>query len=220
MPEPGIAVEALPPLSLIALTHAHEDHFDRAAFSRLPSRAVCVVTPSRHIARQVRALGFTDVHVLGFWETMRTDGWSLTAVPARAPNALVEASWFLEVGGARILHAGDTAMHPHFEEIRERCDPVVGLLPVNGVSMLGLRLTMTPEQAARAAFVLRLRLAIPIHAEMFFGKLSRLLYRASGSPEKFEASARRLAPRTRVILAERGIPIILPAGQPTPSFSP
>lgn len=209
VPAPGLEPESLGDLALIAMTHAHEDHFDAEALARLPSRRTRVVVPTSSQARKARRMGFDHVDCLSPWDTAAGEGWSLTSVPARAPNARREVSYVVKVGGLSILHAGDTAAHPHFEEIRDRCAPVAGCLPVSGVSILGLRLTMAPEEAARASALLRLRLAIPIHAEMRFRRLSSLLYRAPGTEMAFLEAARRLTPATRVLVAPQGRPVAL-----------
>ncbi len=209
LPEPGLQPEVLEDLTLIALTHGHEDHFDVEGMARLPSRSSLIVVPDPALARRVRRLGFRNVAIPGPWETIPGEGWSLTATPARAPNAWRQISYVLDMGGLRLLHAGDTAAHPWFDDIRERCRPAAGCLPVNGVSLLGLRLTMGPEEAARAAARLRLNLAVPIHHEMRFRRASRLLYRAPGSATAFREAVRRLSPQTRVLLAARGQPATL-----------
>jgi L-ascorbate metabolism protein UlaG (beta-lactamase superfamily) len=138
----------------------------------------------------------------------------ITALPARAPNASIEVSYLLEAGGVRLLHAGDTATHRHFEEIAGRCSPEIALLPVNGVSFFGVRLTMTPEEAAEAARRLGVRVAIPMHAEMSFTRLSGLFYRARGTPEAFERALARLAPGVHAFVAPKGVevPLALPHG--------
>src|SRR6266850_260265 len=187
MPAPGILPEAIGALTVIAMTHGHEDHFDAAALSRLTSRDARVVVPTQSQAKKVRRLGFRDVEVIAPWKTVAGEGWALTATPARAPNARVEISYVLDLGGRRILHAGDTASHRFFEEIAERCAPAAACLPVSGVTLLGLRLTMTPGEAARAACALAVKVAIPIHAEMRFERASSFFYRAEGSEESFEA---------------------------------
>ena len=70
--------------------------------------------------------------------------------------------------------------------------------------MLAVRLTMTPQQAASAAALLGLQVAVPIHAEMRFRRLSRLLYRARGTESAFAEAARALAPGLRVAILRRG----------------
>jgi L-ascorbate metabolism protein UlaG (beta-lactamase superfamily) len=213
MPEPGLRPEDLGSLSVMALTHGHEDHFDDVGIARLPSRETRVLVASKGLARRARRLGFRQVDVIRPWETASGGRWKITAVPARSPNAWREVSYVLGLGETRLLHAGDTAMHDRFGEIRDRCAPQVACLPVNGVSMLGVRLTMTPGEAAAAAGLLGLRTAIPIHAEMEFTRASRILYRASGTARGFTEELRRRSPGTRVVLAERGQPIHL-SGSP------
>jgi L-ascorbate metabolism protein UlaG (beta-lactamase superfamily) len=216
MPPPALQPGDLAGLSLLALTHGHEDHFDVEGVARLPSRDARVVVGERRLARKLAAMGFRDAEVLRPWESAAGEGWRIQAVPARAPNAPGEISFVLTVGGLRIFHGGDTAAHPHFEEIRERCVPDVACLPVSGVSMLGLRLTMTPGQAAEAARSLGVRLAIPIHEEMTFGRLSRALYRAAGSGALFEACLRRAAPGIRCLRPARGEHVRLDSEIPPP----
>src|SRR5882724_4628692 len=58
MPEPGIPPAELEGIDVIAMTHAHEDHFDAEGLARLPSRKALVLVPTRAQARRVRRLGF------------------------------------------------------------------------------------------------------------------------------------------------------------------
>ncbi|HXI04621.1 MAG TPA: MBL fold metallo-hydrolase [Candidatus Saccharimonadales bacterium] len=218
MPPPALQPGEIAGLSLLALTHGHEDHFDAEGVARLPSRGTRVVVGQRRLARKLAGLGFRDTEVLRPWESAAGEGWRIQAVPARAPNAPGEISFVLTLGGLGIFHGGDTAAHTSFEEIRERCAPAVACLPVSGVSMLGVRLTMTPGQAAKAARSLGVRLAIPIHEEMAFGRLSRLLYRAPGTGARFEACLRRAAPGIRCLRPERGEPVRLDTAIPPPGM--
>lgn len=204
MPRPGVEPEALGGLSAIAITHDHEDHFDAAALARIPGREARVVVAGSRLERRVRRMGFRSVVRLEAWAAARGEGWSVTAVPARSPNAPSELSYVVDLGGFRIFHGGDTALHGAFAEIGRRMRPEAALLPVNGVALLGLRLTMTPAQAARAAAELGVATAVPIHDEMAFGGLSRLLYRTCGDGSDFRAAARRVAPALRVPAAARG----------------
>ena len=85
LPEPGIAPEEMIDLTVLALTHGHEDHFDADGVSRLPSRETRVITAEPGLARKLRRLGFRTVDVVRPWESVSGDGWEITAVPARSP---------------------------------------------------------------------------------------------------------------------------------------
>jgi L-ascorbate metabolism protein UlaG (beta-lactamase superfamily) len=210
MPEPGKTPEKLGATSVIAITHGHEDHCDIEGMARMPSRSAHVIVPTSQLAATVRKLGYRRVDVVGVWDEITGKDWSLTAVPARAPNAWQEVSYIARLGGVTILHAGDTAMHGSFPEIAERFGPTLGCLPINGVSMLGVRLTMTPLQAARAAALLGLRHAVPIHQEMEFARVSRLLYSARGTEKSFTEALEQLSPGTSCLRAPRGESILIP----------
>ncbi|MBI3448374.1 MAG: MBL fold metallo-hydrolase [Acidobacteria bacterium] len=209
MPAPGLEPQDLGRIDVIAMTHAHEDHFDAEGLARLPSKRALVLVATRSQARAVRRLGFADASVLAPWESAASGACRIQALPARAPNAAREISFLVEMAGLRLLHAGDTARHAGFGEIRERCRPNAGCLPVSGTALAGVRLTMTPAEAAEAAAALGIAVAIPIHAEMRFERLSRLLYRARGSAAEFAERAARVAPGARVLDAPRGTPIDL-----------
>lgn len=211
MPSPGARPETLGQISAVAVTHGHEDHLDEAGLARLPGRTCPVVTGDPRLARRLRRLGFRDVRVAAPWESHRGDGWEITAVPARSPNAPREVSFVIALGPLRVFHGGDTAYHGAFGEIGRRLSPHAACLPVNGVSLLGVRLTMTPAQAARAAAELGVSTAVPIHDEMEFRRLSGLLYRAAGSGVIFREEVGRVAPGIRVALLPRGEPLILSA---------
>ena len=143
MPGPGLRPEALSGLSAIALTHGHEDHFDEEALALLPDRSARVIVGDERLAGKVRRLGFRDPDYLAPWQSAAGSGWVITATPARAPNALREVSFVVDLDGFRVFHGGDTAAHRFFPEIRERLKPDAACLPVNGVTLMGVRLTMT-----------------------------------------------------------------------------
>lgn len=209
MPPPGLRPGDLRGLSAIAITHGHEDHFDEVGMAGLPGRDCPVITGDPRLARRVRRLGFRDVRIAAPWESHRGAGWEITAAPARSPNAPREISFVVSLGSLRVFHGGDTAAHGAFGEIGRRLAPRAACLPVNGVSLLGVRLTMTPAQAARAAAALGVTLAVPIHHEMEFHRVSRLLYRARGTAALFRRELDRLAPAIRVALPARGEPLSL-----------
>ena len=60
-----------------------------------------------------------------------------------------------------VYHAGDTALFGDMKLIAEQHSPDIGLLPI------GDRFTMGPAEAARAARLMQLQTAIPIHFNTF-----------------------------------------------------
>src|SRR5258708_13534219 len=65
--EPACSPQDLPPLDLIILSHYHGDHFDEVAARELDKGLPIITT--RHAAKQLAQLGFTNLHAINTWET-------------------------------------------------------------------------------------------------------------------------------------------------------
>jgi len=71
----------------------------------------------------------------------------------------VACGWWLDLGGTRLYHAGDTALLADMQLLQGRVD--IALLPI------GDNFTMGPEDAARAVEMIRPRVVIPMHYNTF-----------------------------------------------------
>src|SRR5512146_1862113 len=78
---PGIALEALPQLDAILLTHAHADHLSFDSLERLPDNTPIIAPPV--IARWLRRLGYGTAADLGPGESLRIGGVEVRAAIAR-----------------------------------------------------------------------------------------------------------------------------------------
>ena len=166
------------------VTHLHRDHADAAALAAALAPGAPVLGPparrggprgDRARAGRARAGGGRpDPRRLGPWESATAGPFTLTALPAVDGTGDPQVSWLVEAGGVRVLHLGDTMMHGYWWRIALRLGPFDAVLaPVNG-AVVGfphrrppspLPSALDPEQAAVAAEILGVRLAIPIHAE-------------------------------------------------------
>ena len=93
----------------------------------------------------------------------------------------------IESGGHRILHCGDTLWHGGWWDIARAYGPFdVAFLPINGMQQevgryteVSQPMSLTPEQAASAARILKPRLTIPIH----YGSHGNPAYREEADAE-------------------------------------
>ena len=167
------------------VTHLHRDHADAAALAAALAPGAPVLGPPsgdgeglEEIAlakaeHELAAAGLT-LRRLGPWESATAGPFALTALPAVDGTGDPQVSWLVEAGGVRVLHLGDTMMHGYWWRIALRHGPFDAVLaPVNG-AVVGFPhrrppspgpIVLDPEQAAVAAEILGVRLAIPIHAE-------------------------------------------------------
>jgi N-acyl-phosphatidylethanolamine-hydrolysing phospholipase D len=130
--KPGLALDALPPVDVVLLSHNHYDHLDRLAvreIARVHPGATWVV-PLR-LGASVRRWGVRDVAELDWWEQTAIGGLRVTATPARHfsarglgdRNRTLWCGFALDAAETRVFFAGDTAYHPQFRAIGERCGP-------------------------------------------------------------------------------------------------
>jgi L-ascorbate metabolism protein UlaG (beta-lactamase superfamily) len=155
-------VGEVPRTDAILISHAHRDHLDLGSLKRLP-RHVPVIA-SEAAAEVVDGRG-RDVTAPG--ERTRVGALEIVATRAdhdgrRAPVGRPrDAIGFLVQGTVRLYFAGDTDVFDEMEALSPGLD--VALLPVWGWGPKVGPGHLDPERAARAAGLLRPRVAVPIH---------------------------------------------------------
>ena len=148
----------LPQADYILVTHEHFDHLDSVAINQLSKQGTVLITNAR--CHEILG-GKGDVMANGDSRTL-TEGWTVDAVPAynNSPEKLQfhpkgrDNGFVLTIEGMRIYIAGDTEDIPEMVDIR---DIDVAFLPCN------LPYTMTPEQCARAAQMIKPTVLFPYH---------------------------------------------------------
>jgi L-ascorbate metabolism protein UlaG (beta-lactamase superfamily) len=203
-PAPGAADG----IDAVLVSHLHLDHLDAASMRRL-RRDVPVIAPAGAGAL-LRRLGFAGTTELRAGESAQIAEVTVAAVPAahdgrRHPLApLAEAIGFVVTGAHRVYFAGDTDLYDGMEEMAGTLD--AALLPVWGWGPSLGPGHMDPATAARAAAVLRPRVAVPIHWGTFFpAGLARLRGSALvDPPREFARVAGEIAPGVDVRVLEPG----------------
>ncbi|MEZ4361774.1 MAG: MBL fold metallo-hydrolase [Kofleriaceae bacterium] len=169
---PGVALDELPQVDVVLVTHDHRDHLDTATLRRLPADALYVV-PLGNGAR-LRRLGKTRVVELDWWQAHAEGELELTLVPARHwsmrepwnRNDSLWGGYVVRAPEGVAYHAGDTAFGEHFAEIAQRCGVVDwAMLPIGGYAP---RWFMEPQhvdpvEAARAFQALGARHLLAMH---------------------------------------------------------
>jgi L-ascorbate metabolism protein UlaG (beta-lactamase superfamily) len=193
---PGVAIQDLPPIDAVLLSHAHMDHLNLPSLRRvirhtrrLTGKSPAVIVPW-NVTDLVEGLGFASVTSLAWWQSTQLGSTEITLTPARHWGARKMTDTHRGFGGYVIrnatdslYHSGDTAYFGGFHEIRERLAPQVALLPIGAYSPDSFRSVHTsPEDALRAFLDLDAHTMIPMHygtfclsAEPFDEPLSRLL---------------------------------------------
>jgi L-ascorbate metabolism protein UlaG (beta-lactamase superfamily) len=180
--DPALALDELPPLDAVVLSHLHGDHWDRRARQGL-DRSLPVITTT-HAARRLQGRqGFRRAIGLQTWESHREvkeqATLRVTSLPGRhTPRPLGRVlppvmGSLLEFGDTtgevaqRVYLTGDTLMYDGVHEVARR-HPDIGLAVVHlGGTTLpgGIVVTMDGEQGAELLGVVRPRQAVPVHVD-------------------------------------------------------
>ncbi len=174
---PGLAIEHLPPLDAVVVSHNHRDHLDEPSIRALgPERHFVVPAGLRpwFVER-----GFHRTTELEWWQSVDLDrGGRITLVPAqhwsqRTLRDLNQSWWggfVIEAGGTKFYFAGDTGYPAAFAEIGRRIPGIdYALLPIGAYEPRWFMTPqhLSPEDAARAFRDLGARWLVPMHWATF-----------------------------------------------------
>ncbi len=206
VPRPRIEVDDRP--DAILLSHQHFDHLDLPSLRRFGKSARIIGGPGT--ARVLERKGFTSVEELEVGHSTSVGAVTVTAVPAehdgrrRPLSKPGDAIGFLVAGSREVYFAGDTDLFPEMDRLSSKVD--VALIPVWGWGHTLGEGHMDPDRAARAAELIKPRIAVPIHWGTLFpmvaGRFGR--HHLSRPPRRFADQVGLEAPGVEVRVLEPG----------------
>ena len=175
---PGVALEQLPRIDLVLLSHDHYDHLcvdTLVALERAHSPVVVTGLGNRAFLERE---GLRHVVELDWWERAQVAGSAVTFTPAqhwsgRGPwhrNRSLWGGFVVERAGRRVFFSGDTGWSPAFGAIRERLGALdIALLPIGAYTPRWFMRVqhMDPADAVRAHLELGARRSIATHFGCF-----------------------------------------------------
>jgi len=194
-------------IGVVAVSHAHPDHFDRASLRAVVGDPLVIVP--RGLGGTVRRAGLRAREVVVGEQVSIAPGWLITALPARhwrwpgAPTAPT-IGYLIEGPGVGIYFAGDTARFDGLRDLAGRVD--LALLPVGTWGPHMSPGHLSPRSAARVASEIGARAVVPIHwGTLFPAGIHRLLGERLTRPgSRFGAWSRLLAPGVDVHALQPG----------------
>jgi L-ascorbate metabolism protein UlaG (beta-lactamase superfamily) len=171
--EPPIAVEQLPTLDAVIISHDHYDHLDQPTIRALADRTPLFLVPLG-VGAHLESWGIARDKIvdLDWWEAKNVGDIVVTATPARHfsgrslsdANRTLWAGWAFKGPKHRVFFIGDTAMFPEFSEIGERLGPFdASLIEVGAYDALWADVHLGPEQALAAHRMVRGGVLFPVH---------------------------------------------------------
>ncbi|MCA9545310.1 MAG: MBL fold metallo-hydrolase [Myxococcales bacterium] len=203
--EPPMALEDLPALDAVVISHDHYDHLDWPTITRLLARDVRFITPlgvGAHL--QYWGVPAERITELDWWGQAQVGAVTLHCTPARhfsgrflgGTDQTLWASWAMVGPDHRAYFSGDGAMSPDFAVIGERLGPFdVTLMESGAYDPAWADVHMGPEQAVEAHRALRGRVLMPVH----WGTFNLALHGWTEPVERLLAAAKPL-----------GVPVVVP----------
>jgi L-ascorbate metabolism protein UlaG (beta-lactamase superfamily) len=178
---PPIAMDDLPAITGVILSHDHYDHLDYDAIQQLAPKVAHFVAPlgvgDRLIAWGVPA---AKVQQFDWWQGTTIEGLRLVATPAQHfsgrslsdGNRTLWASWVLMAGEGsaqvRIFFSGDTGYFDGFKAIGERYGPFdLTMIETGAYDAQWPDVHMQPDESLKAHQDVKGRHLMPIHNGTF-----------------------------------------------------
>lgn len=184
---PALTVEDLPPISLILYSHDHYDHLSYNTLVKMKEKFpnVTIFAP---IGIDAMINGWNhEFNAFGFdWRTTTTitlpnsaDQITFTCFPARHytrrsvadTNQRLWCSWLIQYNDYSLYHPGDSAIGPHFAEIRNFVGkPIdIAFMPIGPQNPPEVMrpVHMNPEDVKNMSDILEAKSVVPIHYGCF-----------------------------------------------------
>lgn len=174
---PPVALEDVPPIEGLVLSHDHYDHLDVPTIEALKDRVKRYFVPLGVGKRLIEfGVAADRIEEMDWWEERTHADVVLTAAPAQHfsgrtlwdRNKTLWSSWLIKSADDRVYYSGDTGYFPGFKEIGKRLGRIDIALMENGAyDSYWPTVHMTPEETVQAFQDLGARTLYLVHNSTF-----------------------------------------------------
>ncbi|NMO17216.1 hypothetical protein HPC49_13135 [Pyxidicoccus fallax] len=175
--EPLVALDELPKLDAVVISHDHYDHLDEPTITAMKGWDTRFIVPlgvGAHLAYW--GVPAERIVELDWWERTKVGGLEIVATPSRHASgrlvidndATLWASYALIGPQHRVWFSGDTGLFPAMRDIGERLGPFdVTMIESGAYGSAWPDWHLGPEQAVRAHQMVKGRVLLPVHWGLF-----------------------------------------------------
>jgi L-ascorbate metabolism protein UlaG (beta-lactamase superfamily) len=174
---PGLALQDLPSIHMVVISHDHYDALDKKSIVKLYEREggkeTIFFVPLR-LKRWMNDLGITRVFELDWWDQHDEGEFRITAVPVQhwskrglaGRNKTLWAGWVIQSGDFRFFFTGDSGYTPIFKEIGKKLGPFdLSAIPIGAYEPRWFMKShhINPEEAVQVHTDVRSKKSVAIH---------------------------------------------------------
>ena len=130
----GLALDDLPPIDIVIISHDHFDSLDEQSIKKLRQRPGGEKTRfyvPLGLKNWFATRGVDNVFEMDWWDRLQDEDIEIIAVPVQhwskrsmfSRNKTLWAGWVIKTDAFRFIFVGDTGYTPHFKEIGEKLGP-------------------------------------------------------------------------------------------------
>ena len=175
--EPPLAMDELPRIDAVLVSHDHYDHLDMETVQTLGKRGARFLVPLG-VGAHLEKWGILPAQIqeLDWDDQAQVAGVTLTAAAARHfsgrrlsdRDATLWCSWVIASGRHKVFYSGDSGYFDGYKEIGLRHGPFdVTLMSVGAYGPTWPLIHMTPEEVVQAHVDVRGELLVPVHWATF-----------------------------------------------------
>ncbi|MFC4095978.1 MBL fold metallo-hydrolase [Euzebyella saccharophila] len=168
-----IAIEKLPRIDAVILSHDHYDHLDYESIKKLKHKVDHFYMPlglGNHLREwDVEAKRITE---LDWWQEATMGDFTFTSTPAQhfSGRGLTDrdktlwSSWVIQTTKEKIFFSGDSGYGPHFKTIGEKFGAFdFAMIECGQYNELWSEIHMFPEETAQVGLDINAKAIMPIH---------------------------------------------------------
>ena len=169
----SIAVDTLPHIDVVLISHNHYDHLDYSTIRKLRHKTTKFFVPLG-VAAHLRTWGVREDQIieLDWWDEATFEDLTFACTPSRhfSGRTLTDrfktlwCSWVIHSEDTQLFFSGDTGYGPHFKQIGKKYGPFdVTLMECGQYNTHWGNIHMMPEQTIMAHQDLKGRHLLPVH---------------------------------------------------------
>jgi L-ascorbate metabolism protein UlaG (beta-lactamase superfamily) len=172
-----VALDQLPALDAVVISHDHYDHLDYRTVKALTAGQDAPFVVPLGVGAHLDRWGVPANRIveLDWDESVELDGLRLTCTAAQhfsgrtlARDRTLWSSWVLATADRRVFYTGDSGYFDGYAEIGRVHGPFdAALVQIGAYDVRWPDIHMTPEEAVNAHIDLRARLLVPVHWATF-----------------------------------------------------